>query len=195
MIPLERPEVFFLLTPTRSANVTIEPMTPNIYNQTTVENYKEGFIREYIIARNTIVNGTNSYVTKNNWLKIVKPWSGTKVYDDFTDTDLYKQYTFNEQSPSKSCEVYFSNTNNDKAVLDMGNGLYNVKFNWVCKNIGGQTEQNFYKIKIRIQSELEKQASGLLNNIEKLRDNPLGLQVVEYTVEGGKKDPLNSDSE
>ena len=195
MIPLERPEVFFLLTPTRSTNLTIEPMSPNVYNETTIENYKEGFIREYVIARNTIVNGTNSYITKDNWIKIVKPWSGAKVYDDFTDTKIYRQYLFNEQSPAKSCDVYFSNTNSDKAILNMGNDLYNVKFYWVCKNISGQTEQNFYKIKIRIQSELEKKTSELMNDITRLRDNPLGIQVVEYIIEDGKQDPLDSDSE
>ena len=193
MIPLERPEVFFLLTPTRSSNLTIEPMKPNVYNEAAIDNYKEGFIREYIIARNTIVNGTNSYVTKDNWTKIVKPWSAPKVYDAFVDTKIYNQYMFNEQSPTMSCYVDFS-IKNDKPVVNTGNNTYNVKFYWICKNIGGHTTQNLYKIKIRIQSELEKKASDVLTDIARLRDNPLGIRVVEYVVEGNE-DPLDSDSE
>ena len=197
MIPLQRPEVFFLYTPTRAANVVIAPMTPDATNESTIATYKEGFIREYVIARNTLGIGKNAYITKNNWAKIVQSWSNQKVYSDFQNTALYKQYTFNEMPPAISCSVNFPNSARDKAVTDLGKDTYMVKFTWFCKNenIGGQTTQKNYKIRIRIQSELDKKISGVLNNIEKLRENPLGIQVVEYAIQDGRGDPLNSDTE
>ena len=72
MIPLERPEVFFLRTPTRASKLEIAPMTPNATNNDIVERYKDGFIREYIIARNSLNGGANVAVTHTNWNRIVK---------------------------------------------------------------------------------------------------------------------------
>ena len=199
MIPLERPEVFFLYTPTRASNVIIEPMTPDTTNAMTIETYKEGFIREYIIARNTLGFGKNAIITKNNWNKIVKPWSGNKVFADFTKTTLYKQYMFNDFVPAISCNVNFAHINNDQPILKTSDqdDIYEVKFTWVCKNenIGGQTTQKNYKIRIRIQSDLDKRLSGISSNLEKMRDNPLGIQVVEYMIKDGRGDPLDSDVE
>lgn len=197
MIPLQRPEVFFLYTPTRAANVVITPMSPDATNEHTIATYKEGFIREYIIARNTLGIGKNAYITRNNWNKIVQPWSNQKVYSDFKNTALYKQYMFNEMPPAISCSVNFSNSVRDKAIINLGKDTYEVKFTWYCKNenIGRQPTQKNYKIRIRIQSELDKKISGVLNNIEKLRENPLGIQVVEYAIKDGRGDPLNSDTE
>ena len=198
MIPLERPEVFFLFTPTRATNIVIEPMTPDATNELTVETYKEGFIRQYIIARNTLGIGRDAIITRNNWDRIVRPWSDKKVLAEFTQTNLYKQYRLNDFLPTISCSVNFQHVNNDLPILktDDNNDIYEVKFTWVCKNenIGGQTTQKNYKIRIRIQSDLDKKLSGLVNQLEKMRDNPLGIQVVEYTVKGGD-DPLNSDVE
>lgn len=191
MIPLERPEVFFVLNETTAGNLTIKPMTPDNYDNTTIENYKKGFIREYIFARNTVLNGSESYITLDNWEKIVKPWSSTKVYDEFTETNLYKKYTFSEQTVSRPCKVSFSNSSNEEPIINMRNGYYQVNFTILCKNISGQPDRNFYKIRIRIQSELEKGSSKLLGNVEKLRNNPLGIQVSEYTIMNGLEDPLD----
>ena len=195
MIPLERPEVFFVYTPTRLTNLVITPMIPNATNQDTLYAYKEGFIREYVIARNTLDTGKNSYITKNNWLKIVKPWSNSEVYNEFIKTKMYQTYVFNEQPPYFSCSVNFSSTKNDKAIIYLGKDLYEVNFAWICKNenIGGHTNQKNYKIQIRIQSELDKKPSEVFNNLDKLRDNPLGIQVVEYKIKSNNPDPLNSD--
>lgn len=197
MIPLQRPEVFFLYTPTRAANVVITPMSPDANNEHTIATYKEGFIREYVIARNTLGIGKNAYITRNNWNKIVQPWSSQKVYSDFKNTALYKQYMLNEMPPAISCSVNFPSSVRDKAILPLGKDTYEVKFTWACKNenIGRQTTQKNYKIRIRIQSDLDKKISGVLNNIEKLRENPLGIQVMEYTINDGRGDPLNSDPE
>lgn len=193
MIPLERPEVFFLYTPTRATNMVITPMTPDVANKKTIEAYQEGFIREYITARNSLEIGTKSKITRTNWSKIVQPWSSKKVFEDFEKTALYKQYVFNEQPPAYTCSVHFSPT---QAIVYMGKGLYEVNFTWLCKNenSGGHPDTKNYKIQIRIQSELDEKVSDVFNNIEKLRDNPLGIQVVEYKIKNnGFIDPLDSD--
>ena len=191
MIPLERPEVFFLYTPTRSANVVIEPLVPDSGNKNALNKYTEGFVREYVIARNTLA--TNPSITRKNWSRVVKQWSSNKIFANLTRTRLYKEFALGEQIPPISCDVNFSSPNNDEPVLRMSNDTYNVKFTWVCKNIGGQTTQKNYKIQIRIKSDLDAKVSGTLENLEKLRDNPLGIQVVQYEVLDGRGDPLDSD--
>ena len=195
MIPLERPEVFFLLTPTRSSDIVIFPMNPDSLNDKRIDFYKKGFIREYIIARNTLYPGNQSYITRNNWSNVVKLWSSDKVFQEFTKTNLYKDYTFKKAPPSLSCSVYFEGANNESAI-ELHNGRYQVNFAWICKdeNIGGQTTRKNYKIQLKIDTELQSKISGTLENLEKLRKNPLGIQVTEYVVKEGKTDPLNSDT-
>lgn len=195
MIPLERPEVFFLLTPTRSSDVVIIPMTPDANNERTLNFYLQGFIREYIIARNTLYPGAQSYITRNNWSNVVKLWSSDDVFKEFTKTSLYRDYVFNTMPPSLSCSVNFESTNNERAIVEMHNGWYQANFAWVCKdeNIGGQTTLKNYKIQLRIDSELQAKMSGTLENLEKLRQNPLGIQVIEYVIKDDMGDPLDSD--
>ncbi len=198
MIPLERPEVFFLRTPTRSANVTIVPLIPDTTNKIALDAYKRGFIREYVIARNTLRPGLESQITRDNWVNVIKPWSDNRVFSDFSNTSLYKDYVFRNAMPPVSCEVnFFPDTKSERSIVATGKDVYDVKFTWVCKNenIGGHTTQKNYKIQVRIQSDLKKEVSGIFDNLEKLRNNPLGIQVVGYTVKEGKTDPLNSDIE
>ena len=196
MIPLERPEVFFLLTPTRSSDIVIIPMKPDADNAQRLDFYKRGFIREYVIARNTLYAGTNAYLTRNNWSNVVKLWSSDKVFNDMTKTSIYQDYIFNAIPPTVSCSVNFENANNERAVKEMRDGIYEVNFVWVCEdeNIGGQTTLKNYKIQVRIDSELQSKISGTPENLEKLRKNPLGIQVIEYVVKDGKDDPLDSDT-
>ena len=197
MIPLERPEVFFLLTPTTSVNTVIEPLVPSDMDEKAMEYYEEGFVREYIILRNTLL--PNAAITKNNWSNIIKQWSSDRVYSALTRTALYKEYTSGEQIPSLSCSVNFSNSNKEKAINNTtpkdrkDYSEYIATFAWVCKNSGGQTTQKNYMIRIRIQSVLDKNTSGPVGNLNKLRNNPLGTRVTEYTVLRGDGDPLNSD--
>ena len=192
MMPLERPEVFFLYTPTRSANVVIAPLVPDNSNKNVLNRYKEGFVREYVIARNTL--SMSAGITRKNWAKVVKPWSSNEVFASLSKTRLYREFALGDQLPDVSCEVNFSSPNNDKPVLKMSDDTYNVHFTWVCKNINGQTTQKNYKIQIRIKSNLDKQMSETLENLEKLRDNPLGIQVVQYSILDGRGDPLDSDT-
>ncbi len=195
MIPLERPEVFFLRTPTRSANLVITPMNSDSGNQNIMNLYKNGFVREYVIARNTL--STAPGYTGKNWSRIVKNWSDASVFSDFTKTRLYEEFAFGDQIPNISCDVNFVSQNNDNPVLPLNNDTYNVNFTWVCKNISGQVTTKKFRIQIRIKSNLDENMSGTEENLEKLRDNPLGLQVVQYNVLDGKGfangDPLDSD--
>ena len=193
MIPLERPEVFFLRTPTRSTNVVIKPIVPDSSNKEAIDLYQRGFIRTYVIARNTL--STTPGVTRKNWSTIVKPWSSSKTFSALTKTNLYKEFADGEHLPNVSCSVNFTSSDNDKPILRMStDNTYLVKFTWVCENIGGQTTQKNYKIQIRIKSDLDEKTSGTLDYLEKLQKNPLGLQVVQYTVLDGRGDPLDSDT-
>jgi len=195
IMPLERPEVFFLSTHTLSVNATIEPLVPNSANQQALEQYEKGFVREYIIARNTLM--PNSGLTLKNWANVVKPWSNNRVYSAFTRTTLYKEYSDSGVSSAISCSVNFSDKNKEQPVVKTGHNSqydeYTVTFAWVCKNSGGQATQKNYKIRLRIQSVLDDKVSDTLENLNKLRDNPLGIRVVEYTILDGDGDPLNSD--
>jgi len=188
MIPLERPEVFFVANATRSVNVIIEPFEPNSANEKAISYYERGFIQEYVIARNTLSD--NISMTRNNWKEIVKNWSSDNVYTAFTKTKMYRNYAFGGHIPNAVCDVYFSDPKNKMAIIKTGKGDYTVSFTWICKNIGGQTTSKNYKIKIKIKSDLEKRMSGTLENLQKLKANPLGIQVVEYKTD---EDPLNND--
>ena len=195
MMPLERPEVFFLSNRTTSVNAVIEPLVPDSANEQALEKYEKGFVREYIINRNTLL--PNVVLTQRNWTNIIKPWSSNRVYSALTRTALYKEYTSGDTTPMFSCSVNFTDKNKEQPVVKTGHGAkyneYTVTFAWVCKNSGGQTTQKNYKIRLRIQSVLDEKASNTLENLNKLRDNPLGIRVVEYTVLGGDGDPLDSD--
>ena len=193
MIPLERPEVFFLYTPTLATNVTIKPLVPDASNKNVIDAYQKGFVRQYMIARNTLE--TTPGATRSNWIQIVQPWSSNKVFDKLSKTRLYTEFAFGEKMPTVTCRVNFASPNNDEPVLRMTSGTYQVKFTWICENISGQTKQKDYIIQVKIKSDLDKNTSGTLGYLDKLRDNPLGLQVVQYDVLGGGVDPLDTDTE
>lgn len=189
MAPLEKPEVFFLRNPTRTANtLTIIPIT--IENNEQLERYKDGFIREYVKARHTL------YATMNlsEWQKIMRTWSSQDIYKQFTRTNVYKDAILSELTIPFSCEVAFPSVNDKLPIIPFANdpNSYIVNFIWLCKNSAGQTSRQNYKIKIKLKSEVDNSdPRNMLTNLEILRDNPLGIQVSEFSFEG-KEDPLNS---
>lgn len=195
MVPLERPEVFFLVTPTRSTNIIIDPLVPDASNEKAFDAYQRGFLQEYIIARNTL--STTAGITSDNWSKVVIPWSSKEIASKFIKTNIYEKFSIEGHMPDINCSVNFSSPDNDKPITRLSsnaNGsVYNVKFTWICKNSGGQIPQKFYTIQIRLQSDIVNNVSETFANVEKLRDNPLGIQVVEYKVLDGDVDPLDSD--
>ena len=191
MVPLERPEVFFLLTPAPSVNTIIEPLDLDSTNNQAFEDYEKGFVREYIIMRNTLY--TNANITNKNW-STVKNWSSDKVYAEFKKTRLYKEYMLNDSSLTTSCRVNFTGREPlIKTASTPSYDEYTVSFAWVCKNIGGQVEQKSYMIRLRIRSVLDKKMPNMLENLKKLQNNPLGIQVFDYKVKNGDSDPLDSD--
>ena len=194
MMPLERPEVFFVLNHTISVNTVIKPFVPDSTNDRALNDYEEGFVREYIIVRNTLY--PNVALTRKNWANVIKPWSGNRVYGALTRTSIYGEYASGARTSMYSCSVNFTDTNKEQAVVKTGQtenyDEYTVTFTWVCENSGGQTTQKNYKIRLRIQSVLDEKSLDALEKLNKLRDNPLGTRVVEYTILSGNGDPLDS---
>ena len=111
------------------------------------------------------------------WNRIVKPWSSESVYEDFINTDAYNDVVFNHKG-NIVCSVDFSNGN----VIKQNRG-YKVVFDRTCfdKNSGRQIGPKSYKIDIEIQSYLDEKEQ-ILDNLEKLQANPIGIQITEYKV-------------
>ncbi len=184
MAPLTRPEVFFLQNQSRNVNYVLEQ--PNPTERDFHKKYIEGFIRTYIIARNTI--DPSPTTTMARWNNIVKPWSSSAVYKKFKNTDTYDDIE-KYRLQNISCQVYFDQGN----IVPTGS-VYRVPFTRICKNqnSGGQSEPKSYMIQIAIQSYLDNKSDTVLNNLEELRYNPLGIQITEYTVTNNKGvDPLS----
>ena len=185
MAPLTRPEVFFLRYQGRRVNYVLEQPDPQ--DADFQQEYIEGFVRTYVIARNTLEKQTR--VTIDMWNNIVKPWSSPQVYDAFRKTNLYNDVMFHRLH-NISCVVDFEKITNT-------NNVYHVVFNRICynQNSGRQTEQKSYKIDIEIQSYLDNQSGIVSDNLEELRNNPLGIQVTDYKVIGKNNnkgiDPLS----
>lgn len=184
MAPLTKPEVFFLQNQSRNVNYVLEQPSPT--EREFHKKYIEGFIRTYIIARNTLDVSTPT--TLAMWNNIVKPWSSDAVYKKFKETNTYNDVSA-YRLHNISCQVYF-----DQGNISSTGGVYRVPFTRICKNqnSGGQIEQKSYMIQIAIQSYLDNESDTVLNNLEELRNNPLGIQVTEYTVTNNKGvDPLS----
>lgn len=184
MAPLTRPEVFFLQNQSRNVNYVLEQPSP--IEKDFRAKYIEGFIRTYIIARNTLDPSVPATLAR--WNNIVKPWSSAAVYEDFRKTETYQDVIANRLY-NVSCQVIL-----DRKNISHPGKVYRVQFTRVCRNqnSGGQTEQKSYMIQIAIQSYLDNKSDTVLDNLAELRDNPLGIQITEYKVENNKGiDPLS----
>lgn len=180
MVPLTRPEVFFLMNQSRANYVLKQPNPKDSKNpkkeKQIQDEYIKGFIRTYIIARNSLED--SRFATIERWNSIVKPWSSKSVYDAFTDTDAYNDVMDNNEN-NIVCSVDFSNGN----VVPQFKS-YRVTFERTCfdKNSGRQIGPKSYKIDIEIQSYLDNDSDKMLSYLEDLRTNPLGIQITEYKV-------------
>ncbi len=184
MAPLTRPEVFFLVNQSRNVNYVLKQPDPK--DIPFKEEFIEGFIRTYIIARNSLESPKS--ITIDRWNRIVKPWSSLPVYTKFKNTNTYTEVTKNRM-PGIVCSINF----NDNSIAKYSKG-YRVVFDRTCfdKISGRQTEPKSYKIDIAIKTYLDNNSDKVLNYLEGLRDNPLGIQITEYTVVGAKNtDPLS----
>ena len=175
MPPLTRPEVFFLRYQSRNINYVLGQ--PNPRNTHFKKEYIDGFIRAYIIARNSLE--LPKTITIENWNRIVKPWSSKSVYKTFTETDEYKDVMAG-WTQGITCSVRFNNTE----IIEPVAKYYPVAFEKICydENSGRQISKKSYKIKIVLESYLKEEANNVLDYLEKLRDNPLGLEITEYKI-------------
>lgn len=180
MAPLTRPEVFFLINQSRANYVLKQPNPKDSKNpkkeKQVQQEYIKGFIRTYIIARNSLEY--ERFATIDRWNSIVKPWSSPSVYDKFTDTDAYNE-VMEDYKNNIVCSVDFSNGN----VVPQSRS-FRVTFDRTCfdKNSGRQIGPKSYKIDIEIQSYLDNESDKMLSYLEDLRTNPLGIQITEYKV-------------
>jgi type IV secretory pathway component VirB8 len=178
--PISKTQVFFLTeTPRDGTEITISSYSPNNQN---IEIYKQSFVKEYIRARNEIV--PNSAVMRRRWAAgdgSIYSWSSPEIYAKFADTMMVSAM-FQEAPPFEfRCLTEF------RSVAPRGKDRYAVSFAYFCSdadNNDRQALQKDYTIVLGLK---------FLNKIQwadRLR-NPLGVQVVEYTVESGNGDPLD----
>ena len=184
LFPLDRPEVFFL----RSANYnnTEITLTQVIPEGDDFERYKRAFIAEYVKTRNEITQNTR--IMEQNWGMqngAVKTMSSDDIFADFVGTAMYQEFLLNNANFDFSCSVEFSPGSVNKYTSD--GSTYTVDFKWFCTNSYGQTDRKDYRIKITLATD-DATTMRWTDHME----NPLGLRVVEYSVESGDGDPLDA---
>lgn len=180
MFPLNRPEVFFITAKPEGASVIqITELPPNDAN---MDAYKQAFIMEYVRARNEIEQ--NMSIMRQKWGNndgVVATWSTPDVYNAFRKTDLYNAIMSDYPDFPFECVVNFRGR-----PMQLRDNLYTVKFEYFCSDNSGQTDKKDYTIHIGITT----MDDGQIKWTERL-NNPLGVKVSEYRVEGGG-DPLDT---
>ncbi len=184
MFPLNRPEVFFLTTQNpANLEMYVNEMPPDDAN---MDNYKRMFIREYIKARNEVNPAPSAMAKKWNAADgVVRTWSATDVFADFMQTALWTDLMTDAPDFDFSCSVEFKPGAITKYSTD--GSTYTVNFAWFCTDNYGQTAKKDYTIKIKLATD----DNAALKWADRL-ENPLGIRVVEYSVESGNGDPLNA---
>ena len=183
MFPLQRPQIFFLTTEIRDDQVVqLESMTPNNEN---LDMYKTAFVREYIKYRNEFFSNPAKMLGKwNNESGIVRKTSSQDVYAKALNTKMINEVISGATDLNFECLVFFKHD----PLYFAADDAYQVKFTYFCTdNTTGQATQKDYTIKLRIKDENNAQIKWA----ERI-DNPLGLQVTEYTVIDGPGDPLDT---
>ena len=180
IFPLEKTQLFFLTTPnSQNIEVKIASFMPNNDN---LEILKQSFIKEYVKARNEIVIDTN--FMKKKWSATnegyVYLWSSEEIFKTFTRTAMWTAYMNDKPDVEFNCPVEFTSL---KPWASSSN-TYAVSFRYFCENNNRQTVKKDYTILIKIEIENKLKWSERLQN-------PLGMKVVEYSVETGGNDPLD----
>ncbi len=184
LFPLNRPEVFFLRSAnTNATEITLTQVMPAGDD---FDRYKRAFIAEYVKARNEIV--PNIRTMEKNWSMqggAVKTMSTDDVFAEFVNTAMYQEYLLNGAEFDFSCTVEYPSRPVNSYKSD--GATYTVDFQWFCTNSYGQTDRKDYRIKITLMTD-GAQNMKWVDHME----NPLGLRVVEYSVESGDGDPLDA---
>jgi len=177
--PLQRTQVFFLTTqPRNDLEISLTTLAVNDQN---LALYKESFLKEYIKARNEII--PNAGVMQRKWQPndngMVYTWSSPDVFAAFAATQMVT--TMRNAIPDFEfrCTVDFK----DKPAPRAEN-RFAVSFTYTCTDNSGQPVSKDYTIVMQLEMQPRIRWS------ERLR-NPLGIRVVEYTVESGRGDPLD----
>ncbi len=185
MYPLDRPQVFFLMSaPKDNLQIVLREMVPNDEN---MRIYKRSFIREYIRARNEVIPDASEMRTKWNNADdgVVYTWSTPDVYNAFTQTNMWNAWMSDVPDFEFSCSVEFDN----RAIepLNEEKNEYTVNFRYFCADSDRQMDKKEYKIRIKldISDGAEIKWSDRFNN-------PLGIRVSEYVIESGNGDPLDT---
>lgn len=182
MFPLNRPQVFFLMTQNNhTLDVTLRSMEPIDKN---LDVYKNAFIKEYIKARNEIISDAD--VMRKKWMRdtsaAVRAWSSDEVFSAFEQTKLWTAFINGAPDFEFQCPVEFEKG----AISTRGTNKYAVKFRWFCENSDGQVAAKDYTITLELGSDIGKETKW----IDRLT-NPLGLRVVKYAVESVDGDKSN----
>lgn len=185
MYPLDRPQVFFLMSaPKNDLEVILREMAPINEN---MDNYKRSFIREYIKARNEIV--PNAHEMRAKWTNdengVVYTWSTPDVYNAFTQTNMWNAWMSGVPDFEFSCSVEFDN--GAIAIAPRTDNTYAVTFRYFCSDSDRQMDKKEYTIQLK----LDMADSATIKWDERF-NNPLGIRVSEYTVESGNGDPLDT---
>lgn len=183
LFPLNRPQIFFLMTqPRNNLEITLTEMPPQNAN---LDGYKRAFIREYIKARNEIVPNISAMRKKwsNDENAAVRMWSTPDVYNDFMQTNMWSAFMNDASDFDFSCPVEFPSG----AIAPRANNTYAISFSYYCTNSNGQANKKDYTIVVTLDTEdnTKLKWSDRLNN-------PLGIRVSEYKIESGPGDPLDT---
>ena len=178
MFPLNRPEVFFITS--RPANSTIVQVSDFPPNGANMDAYKMAFVMEYVRVRNDVENNT-AYM-RQKWGGVMSSWSTPRVYAEFQSTQMYTAITNAVPDSGFTCTVDFLSR-----PLALKDNQYTVRFRYSCADKNGQTDKKDYTIVVGL---------GIIDNAAvpwtETLNNPLGLVVNKYEIQGGTGDPLNT---
>ncbi len=185
MFPLNRPQIFFLFSQSRSDLEIRLAELPAEDNATNYDHFIRGFLREYVKARNEIVPNVAEMRKKwgNDSNSVMHAWSTPEVYEQLQSTNMWRAFMNDSPDFEFSCPVEFETG----AVSPFAENTYDIKFSYFCADNDRQISKKNYTIRIKVDTTSEKNM--------KWRDilaNPLGIVVSEYSVISGNGDPLNT---
>jgi type IV secretory pathway component VirB8 len=184
MFPLERTQIFFLKSePSANQVISIEKFGMTLAN---IGEYKNVFIKEYVVKRNQILpdNGTMQTRWRSDKNGVVYAYSSIDVYSKFIDTEMWNAVMVGKYQPlTFNCNVSFGKIIPRQRTSDFEK--YAVNFRYICYD---ESARQSISKDFTIALSLAFQTN--INWDERL-ENPLGLKVVGYEIESGDTDPLN----
>lgn len=187
MFPLNRPQVYFLMSAIRdNQDIQLIEMQPKDAN---TDRYEMAFVREYVRHRNEIFANSNAMEKKWNANDgVLRKLSSDDVYKKFTNTRAFKQIISSDiPKMDTRCSVAFHGKPMFMPAAKNEDASYRVNFRYFCKDSAGIETAKDYTIRMKIKYD-----EGTKIKWTDRIDNPLGIKVVEYTVLSGDGDPLDT---